>query len=163
MAKPKKSKQTRAEIRLAIEQLAERHGGKLTPSLVVEAAANPASPLHSEFTWDDSVAGQRYREVQARRLIRSVEVRVTHGTQILATPVFVRDQRVAPGTQGYARLERVANDPTHARELLRYETQRARAILERAQTIATVLGMTSEFDELMAAFQTVERKVLAVA
>lgn len=163
MAKAKKSKQTRAEIRLAIEQLAERHGGRLTPALVVEAATNPASPLHSEFTWDNSVAAQKYREVQARRLIRSVEVRVTHEDHTIAAPVFVRDSRVPAGQQGYARLARVASDPAQARELLKYETSRAKAILTRAENIATVLGLSSEFTELMRAFAMIERKVLAVA
>ena len=38
-------------------------------------AARPVShPLHDSFEWDDSVAGEAYRKVQAGKLIRTVMV-----------------------------------------------------------------------------------------
>ena len=49
--------------------------GVLSPHLVLEAAANPTSPLHPEFEWDDTVAGKAYRLAQAAGLIR--EARIT--------------------------------------------------------------------------------------
>jgi hypothetical protein len=42
----------------------------LNPVEVVEFAKSPETELHSQFEWDDSVAGQNYRVWQARRLIR---------------------------------------------------------------------------------------------
>lgn len=48
--------------------------GTLSAPLVVDEARDPNSPLHSRFEWDDTVAGDRYREVQARELIRSVRI-----------------------------------------------------------------------------------------
>ncbi|MGH3505160.1 MAG: hypothetical protein ACRDQA_30350 [Nocardioidaceae bacterium] len=48
--------------------------GALTPALVVDEATPDDHPLHSRFEWDDSLAGPRYREVQARELIRSVRI-----------------------------------------------------------------------------------------
>jgi len=48
--------------------------GRLTPKVVVEAARDPRNPLHNKFEWDDSVAGQKYREAQAQELIRSVRI-----------------------------------------------------------------------------------------
>lgn len=48
--------------------------GKLTPALVVETAAPADHPLHDRFEWDDSIAGPKYRELQAAELIRSVRV-----------------------------------------------------------------------------------------
>lgn len=35
--------------------------GRLTPQLVVNAAKNPKSALHSRFEWDDTKAAARYR------------------------------------------------------------------------------------------------------
>jgi len=52
--------------------------GNLTASSVVVAAQADDHPLHVCFEWDDSVAGHKYREDQARELIRSV--RVTYKT-----------------------------------------------------------------------------------
>lgn len=48
--------------------------GTLTPAVVVDAARPEGSPLHSRFEWDDQVAGEKYRHVQAAHLIRSVKV-----------------------------------------------------------------------------------------
>lgn len=48
--------------------------GDLTPPLVVEAAADPESPLHSRFDWDDKTAGAKWRLEQAAALIRSVRI-----------------------------------------------------------------------------------------
>jgi len=48
--------------------------GKLTPKEVVEAARNPKHPLHSQFDWDNTVAGEKWRIQQARLLINQVEV-----------------------------------------------------------------------------------------
>ncbi|GIW89962.1 MAG: hypothetical protein KatS3mg109_1339 [Pirellulaceae bacterium] len=60
----------------ALEHIREAHGGRLLPEHVVEAARDPASPLHSHFTWDDGEAAHRYRLWQARQLIRAVLIKV---------------------------------------------------------------------------------------
>ena len=48
----------------------------LTAIQVVESAADPSSPLHAEFEWDDTVAAQAYRVEQAKYLIRHIRVMV---------------------------------------------------------------------------------------
>lgn len=48
--------------------------GELTPELVVAEAADPNSPLHDRFEWDDAKAAAAHRIEQARALIRSVRV-----------------------------------------------------------------------------------------
>jgi len=57
----------------------QHNGGILRPVDIVEDAANPTSPLHTHFTWDDGEAAQRYRLIQAGQLI--VRVRVTYTTR----------------------------------------------------------------------------------
>jgi hypothetical protein len=42
---------------------------RLTDEAVLAEAADPGSPLHGEFEWDDSTAAQEYRRSQAQRLI----------------------------------------------------------------------------------------------
>lgn len=52
----------------------ERHEGCIDPSVIVEAARPTNAPLHPFFTWDDSEAAERYREQEARSLIRAVVI-----------------------------------------------------------------------------------------
>lgn len=48
--------------------------GALTPAGLVDDARGDAHPLHTRFEWDNAVAGDRYREVQAAQIIRSVKI-----------------------------------------------------------------------------------------
>ena len=50
------------------QELTESEGG-LTPKTLVAASRDENAPLHSEFEWNDSIAGEKYREFQARKLI----------------------------------------------------------------------------------------------
>lgn len=49
--------------------------GRIAPSVVVDAARDEDNPLHPAFEWDDAVAGDEYRLIQARQLIRSLVIR----------------------------------------------------------------------------------------
>lgn len=48
--------------------------GALTPAIVVDEARDQHHPLHHRFEWDDELAGEAYRRVQAAQLIRSVKI-----------------------------------------------------------------------------------------
>lgn len=50
--------------------------GTVTPELVVAAATPDSSPIHDRFEWDDKLAADNYRIVQAGELIRSCRVKV---------------------------------------------------------------------------------------
>ena len=47
---------------------------KCTPSNVVEHARNPKTELHKCFEWNDSIAGEKYREHQAQQVIRNLVI-----------------------------------------------------------------------------------------
>lgn len=79
-------------------ELAER--GKLTAEELVNVSRDENSPLHSMFEWDDTIAAEKYRETQAYKIIRSVEVVIEN------SPVPQR----AFGTvepKAYQRIERI--------------------------------------------------------
>jgi hypothetical protein len=67
---------TRAQVaaarRAEIEQLFRSNRGTVTPAQVVAFAENPATALHSLFTWDDSEAARQWREAQAASYMRAV-------------------------------------------------------------------------------------------
>jgi len=52
-----------------LRKIAKQHKGLLRPSHVVTAAADPASPLHQRFTWDDKRAAHEHRLWEARELL----------------------------------------------------------------------------------------------
>jgi len=62
------------KIGVALSEIAAVSGGHLKPAAVVEAARAPRHVLHKHFEWKDSVAAERYREQQARQIIRSVRI-----------------------------------------------------------------------------------------
>lgn len=57
-----------------IETIRHRNGGNIAPAELVEDARPKTSPLHPAFEWVDKEAAAKYREDQARRIIRSVEI-----------------------------------------------------------------------------------------
>ena len=48
--------------------------GAVTPERLVDASKPEDAPLHNEFEWDDNVAAQKFREEQARQIIKNVVV-----------------------------------------------------------------------------------------
>lgn len=63
--------------------------GKLTPTLVVEAAKSKSSPLHGYFTWENNKAAQNYRLLEASMLIRTVRIRVSSGENQITAPAYM--------------------------------------------------------------------------
>lgn len=102
---------------------------RLTASIVVKAAKSPKSPLHSEFEWDDTVAGPAYRLVQAGHLIRRHKVRFMVGDE----PITIRRWISTPDSDGqrsYTPAEEVAADEFTS-ALVRQEMERDWKALKR--------------------------------
>lgn len=57
-------------VKEELEILRQQYGGVVPPKAVVDFARNPKTALHNEFVWDNSVAAERYRLDQARRILR---------------------------------------------------------------------------------------------
>ena len=58
----------------AINSIKEKHGGKVSPDAIVEAAKKKTHPLHKLFTWDDTEAAAKFRLAEAGSLLRSIEI-----------------------------------------------------------------------------------------
>lgn len=72
-----------------LKRIYERDG-KLRTTAVVSEAKKKTSPLHPEFEWDDSKAGEEYRLIQARQLIRSVRIERPVGDgSTIKEPMFI--------------------------------------------------------------------------
>ena len=90
----------------ALKALEDRQG-RLLPSAVVQEAADPKSPLHSWFTWDDELAAQKRRLDEARELIRTVRMEVIVEEIPFRVPGYLRDPMKAGDKEGYQAFPRV--------------------------------------------------------
>lgn len=132
----------------ALQALADRHDGTLTAEMVVEAARDPAHPLHNRFTWDDAEAAHEHRLNEARHVIRNVRIEVRRDATIVTAPLFVRDPAKAQMSQGYVSIPRLISDEERARAAVVAEFQHAAAYLRRAKAIAAALNLVGEIEEL---------------
>lgn len=133
--------------------------GRLSPAAVVETARDPSSPLHHCFDWDNTSAAESWRIEQARRLIRSVRVVVTHEDVEVRVPRYVRDTACEPERQGYVTFEQLQREPENARKLLVYEFERASTHVLRAVEIAHGLGLSGEVRQIAANISKLLRQV----
>jgi hypothetical protein len=122
----------------AMRQVMDEHGGDAQPQEVVDAARPEEHPLHDRFVWDDAVAGEAYRRVQAADLIRSF--RVTYvagdGRERDVRAFVVTRSRHDPGRSAYAPVEDVMADP-FARQLVLRDMERDwRRLLARYHDMA---------------------------
>ncbi len=131
------------EIREILAGIQDKDG-RLTPRMVVDAASDPDHPLHDRFEWDDEVAGLRFREHQARRLIEEVVYVSRHVGKILESVGYVRDPEVDPKEQGYRSVEVIATEDELARDVLIREFKRIGSSLARAKELAAVFDMDAE-------------------
>lgn len=141
-----------SDLRILMKQIHEQllvireQHGELTPQSVVDAARGKRHPLHSRFEWDDSVAAEAYRRVQAAELIRSVRVSYisepdNEQRSVRGWSSLQREQD--PDRRGYVPTEELLEDP-FARKLLLRQCERDIKALQRKY------GHLKEFADLIA-------------
>ena len=58
--------------------------GKLTADNLVDASRPVDAPLHGQFEWNDSIAGEEWRKHQARNIINALVVRTEKAEPVRA-------------------------------------------------------------------------------
>jgi hypothetical protein len=104
----------------ALEDIEETMG-KVTPQALVKKAEAKTSPLHPLFEWDDTKAAARFRDHQARNVIRSVQVVVSEKPrkdQGVTVSIATRAFPYVPADEGYLAIDRVARDLTRFQSAL---------------------------------------------
>jgi hypothetical protein len=119
--------------------------GELTPQTVVDVARPADHPLHNRFEWNNDVAGEAYRRVQAQELIRSVKItyaETPQGDRRSVRAFSSLHESVDPQREGYAPTEELIEDPLTLKILLR-NCQRD------IETIKRKYGHLKEFGDLL--------------
>ena len=120
--------------------------GRIEPSAVVEESRDTSSPLHPCFEWDDAVAAEKYREDQARLVIRSIVTVSDNSTEKQQQPVraFVRVQ------EDYKPITVVLNDEEQMEELLRSALLELSAFRKKYQALAALRPVFAAIESISA-------------
>ena len=105
----------------AIEDIANREGGRCPPGLLVEEAASKDSPLHHLFTWEDGKAASHWRTHEARKIIGSITVRYTVRDTVTKGPAFLsvgHTLATMERGEGYRPIGVVMRDPDLKQEAI---------------------------------------------
>lgn len=135
-----------SNIRDILQDMYERHG-RLTPAIIVDESRAEDAPLHKRFEWDDTVAAEQYRFLQAARIIRSVRITRavgdTDGDDGPAEPEGVRAflpvrgrDRDDVGSWTYEPTRKALADPTSRRILLNEMRRDWRAFQSKYQALS---------------------------
>lgn len=134
-----------SDLRTQLTGIYKQHG-ELTPQIVVDEARPQDAPLHDRFEWDDSIAGEKYRLVQAQQLIRVVRQEFTSPES--GEKKFIRafsslhEASEDSTQQGYAPTEEILENEVTRKILLR-NMERDIAVLK------TRYGHLKEFAQIM--------------
>lgn len=139
----------------------EDANGRLTAEAVVKAAEPDDHPLHDKFEWDDSIAGPRYRLMQARRLIKSVAIEVKTETIVMRSVAYMRDPAQYSNRQGYRNIHQIAADQNDAHSALAEEFARVAAHMRRVRDAAAMLGLGDQVSALLDQVTLLRDQVLA--
>ena len=142
-----------------INRLVKSGGGRITPRALVEAARGEESALHDYFEWDDSEAAEKYREMQARALLRSCTRREVIEHRKIDIPMYVRDPDADATVQGYIESTKIRTDSDAAREVLVSEFKRAASLIRRAKDLSRYFDLGEDFDGFISAMDILGSRI----
>lgn len=123
--------------------------GLLLPERVVEAAKDPNDVLHAEFEWDDAKAAHAHRIEQARELIRSVKYTESVVDVPFKVPGNYVNVTLPSSERGYMPLDSVRTDVYLARQTLTREIGFCVSALERARSVADIIGVREDLEQAL--------------
>ena len=123
-----------------VAKLAEEN--RLNASELVDESRPEDAPLHSEFEWNDSVAAEKYREDQARGIIRHLTVKFEQDNEEYQTRAFFI---LRPEEKNYEPVQLILRDEDKHKMLLEQAKGELKAfkakytgLIELAKVIDTI-------------------------
>ena len=117
----------------------------ITAKELLDVSRDPNAPLHSCFEWNDSIAAEKFRVDQARRIIGSIEVQFVDDDapeHLTKTRYMVSVVPVAPKLQGeFAPIDIVRKNPDYYKQVLQNALNDLRAFQRRYSDIQELSGV----------------------
>lgn len=134
-----------------LETLEQAHG-EITPKIVLDSARAEDSLLHPCFEWNDGVAAEKYRENQARFLIRNLVVKVEQDN---SPPQAVRAYvNVAQDTEkvgSFIAVKTALDDAEMRTQVLKNALRELQAFQEKYKNLSELAGVFSAITALQIA------------
>lgn len=139
---------TREQV-MAIQQVIDAApDGLLQAELVVTAAQDSTSPLHTLFEWDDALAAHKARLDRARGIIRNVRTLIVRGERTYRDIVYVKHPQMPSRTAGYASVATMTDAPTML-AALDMELARIASAIERGRRLARQFDLADKFEDML--------------
>ena len=123
-----------------LERICQKNNGSLLAKDVVEESRPETAVLHKCFEWEDAVAAERFREVQAGNIIRNITVvHSEEGCEPTEVRAFVSVQK------SYQPIQVVLSDRGKAEELLRSALRELSAFQMKYSSLS---GLAAVFDAI---------------
>lgn len=115
----------------------EHEYGAITSSNMVNAARSTESELHPLFEWDDQIAGEKWRNQQAKMILSSLRIVVNESEE---KPIIVRAfVNVSPPSKNeavYIQIEKAVNDESNHQQLLLNAYRELNAFQKKYQALS---------------------------
>lgn len=136
-----------------LQDIFEQNNGVLRAEDVVEFAKNPATELHSKFTWEDTEAARLWRLHQADRIIRvSIDMEENTPKELSVLVDLVWDRAISSETPG--KSYRNSAELYHASD--RYRQTLIRRAIREARTWRDKYNNVTELSPIFDAIEQVE-------
>ena len=112
----------------------------------MDASREEGSLLHDEFEWDDAVAGEKYREEQARKIIINLAVTVEDREDGGVERAYVSIDR---GSKSYESITTVLADTEKTTALLDLALRDLQAFKQKYARLKELAGVFREIDKLL--------------
>jgi hypothetical protein len=131
----------KADAQKAYEEIAKLEN--ITPQNVVDLARNENSVIHNDFEWNDTVAGEKYRNLQAREMIR----------MFVFTPVEkdnepIRTFQITTQKSVYQPVKMILKNEDEYQSLLKRAKLELQSFKKRYHTLTELESIFAEIDAL---------------
>lgn len=114
--------------------------GRLTAANVVDESRPEDAPLHNEFEWNDGIAAEKYREEQARYLIRNI--RIVNEKEEPRRMYF----NIVQAEKGYSSINTILQSPDKTQALLEKALKDLISWQNRYKEIKELSGVVQEIE-----------------
>ena len=133
-----------------LNEIIEQNDGAVLPATIVRSARAKKSPIHNCFEWDNNVAAGKYRETQARDILRWIVIiheSEDEDTEPLEIRAFVSVES-SEGGRYYTTINRVISDEDMADKIEVEAYNDYMALYHKYKNIKLFRKVNSEIDKI---------------
>lgn len=116
-----------------------------TPQNILETAKNPDSELHKCFTWDNTVAAEKWRLYEARQVVCSLAIAKKEDSR---EPTNIRILHKTDGN-GYKPIQFIVQQKGEYEKLLQRAFEELRAFKTKYSSLSELEEIMSLIDEIV--------------